>query len=476
MTDAEATADGETEKPKRHVKVLKLRILKPSGAMTWKELGSALRETRYRVFRLANLAVSENYLEFHKKRTNDPSEKIRPSKLNKDLAAMLDEERKKKPSQIPNILFSKEGALPDTVTGALFMYKLRSATGGSKWGDIVKGKSSLPSFRLDMPIPVRCDQPVQKRMERTSGGDVEVDLMICLKPYPRVVLATGDKSLGDGAKAVLDRLLENVKQSPNGYRQRCFEIKEKDGKWFLLVTYDFPHVPVNLKTNIVVGVDIGVSCPIYAAINNGHARLGWRQFGAIGARIMAMRNQLIKRRREIQRGGNAITGEQSARSGHGRKRKLAPIEKLQGKIDRAYQTLNHQMSSAVIKFAQDHGAGLIQMEDLGSLHEALSGTFLGERWQYAPLQGFIAYKAKEAGIETFKVNPRFTSRRCSKCGYINMEFSHEYRVKNKNPKFKCADEKCGLESDPDYNAAINIATIDIGAKIVEQCKQQGIKD
>ena len=49
----------------RHVKVAKFEILKPVGDMKWKEFADLLRKVRYRVFRLANLCVSEKYLQFH---------------------------------------------------------------------------------------------------------------------------------------------------------------------------------------------------------------------------------------------------------------------------------------------------------------------------------------------------------------------------------------------------------------------------
>lgn len=100
----------------RHTKVLKLRILKPSGDMTWKELLELLREARYRVFRLANLAVSEAYLNFHQKRISPDFNSKRQTigQLNRALREMLEQEGKKN-----NDRFSKNGALPDTVASAL---------------------------------------------------------------------------------------------------------------------------------------------------------------------------------------------------------------------------------------------------------------------------------------------------------------------------------------------------------------------
>lgn len=465
----------------RLVKVLKLRILKPTGGMTWNELGTLLGDVRYRVFRLANLAISEAYLDFHKRRSGgEEASRVKVSELNRRLRKMLDQEiQVKEGKSTPHERFSKDGALPASVVDALSMYKLRALTSRSKWSEVIRGKASLPTFRLDMAIPVRCDKPGDRRLERTAEGEVEVELKVCLKPYPRVVIATDRNSLGDGQREILERLLSNTDNSEAGYRQRCFEIKQdaRSRKWYLLVTYDFPAPKAaNLSRDRVVGVDIGASCPLYAAINHGHARLGWNHFGPYAARIRALQSQTIRRRRQMQRGGKRTTSGESARSGHGRRRKLLSIEKLQGRIDRAYTTINHQMSAAVVKFALDNGAGVIQMENLEGLREELTGTFLGERWRYEELQRFIEYKAKEAGIEVRKVNPRYTSRRCSSCGCINMNFTREYRdsrrAEGKAARFECP--KCGKVQDADYNAARNLATLDIEAIIERQLKEQGL--
>lgn len=469
------------DKPKRHTKVVRLRILKPAGDVTWKELGALLRDVRYRVYRLANLAVSENYLNFHMFRTGraDTFEAETIGQLSRRLRKMLQEESEGRTvEQLDRI--SKAGATPETVHGALSAYKIRSITAPSKWRDVVRGKASLPTFRTDMAIPVRCDKGQHRRLERMPDGGIELDLQICCKPYPRVVLQTGD--IGHGVRAILERLLANQTQSLHGYRQRVFEIKcddrSKPPKWWLYVTYDFPaEAPPPLSPDIVVGVDLGVSCPLFAAINNGHARLGRRQFQALGARIRSLQAQIIARRRSMQRGGRVSLSGRTARSGHGRKRKLQPLEKLEGRINDAYNTLNHQLSAAVIDFAKNHGAGRIQIEDLSGLHDHLTGTFLAGRWRYHQLQQQLEYKGKQAGIEVRKVNPRYTSRRCSKCGFIHHDFDRQYRDAHRDgrrvARFKCP--QCEYEADPDYNAARNIATLDVDRLIGAQCRVQGLK-
>lgn len=443
--------------------------------MTWNELGQMLRDARYRVYRLANLAVSEAYLNFHLWRTGraDEFKTAKMSELNKRLREMLTTEEVS-PEELNR--FSRTGALPDYIVSALAKYKIAAVTNINKWKQVVRGKVSLPTFRGDMAIPVRCDKAGQRRLEQTEDGDVQLDLQICMCPYPRIVLGT--RNIGDGQMAILKRLLDNSEQSGEGYRQRCFEIKQDrlSKKWWLLVTYDFPAAPSASAAGTVVGVDLGVSVPLYAAINNGHARLGRRHFRGLGQRIRALQNQVDARRRSIQRSGRQDLAANTGRSGHGRKRKLMPTEKLMGRINKAYTTLNHQLSAAVIAFARDHGAGIIQIEDLESLKEQLRGTFIGSRWRYHQLQQFFAYKAAEAGIELRTVNPKYTSRCCSKCGHIHIEFDRAYRDSHRSngkpAQFVCPE--CGYEADPDYNAARNLATLDIDSQIKLQCARQGI--
>lgn len=464
------------DKAKRIVKVARFRILKPAGEMTWTQLGKMLRDVRYRVFRLANLSVSEAYLNFHMFRSgkSDQFKAETYGTLSRRLRDMLTEEGAEKEDLNR---YSLTGALPDTVAGALAQYKIRGITSPTKWKQVVRGQAALPTFRNDMAIPIRCDKKHQRRLEKTEYGYVELDLMICKRPYPRVVLGTRD--LKAGQQAILDRLIDNPDNLDEGYRQRLFEAKQdtQTHKWWLLVTYDFPSSKdVSLHSDIVVGVDLGVSVPLYAAINNGLARLGRRHFQALGNHIRALQRQVDARRRAIQRGGRVNISHSTARSGHGVKRKLRPTQKLQKRIDKAYSTLNHQLSASVIDFAKNHKAGTIQIEDLSGLKEQLTGTFIGARWRYHQLQQFLEYKAEEAGITLNKVHPKYTSRRCSMCGHINMEFDRYHRDTGRTEgmvkEFVCP--QCQYEDDPDYNAAKNISTLDIEKLIRVQCKKQGL--
>ena len=64
------------------------------------------------------------------------------------------------------------------------------------------------------------------------------------------------------------------------------------------------------------------------------------------------------------------------------------------------------------------------------------------------IQHQLAYKAEYAGREPVRVDPAYTSRRCSDCGVIRAERLKTYRL------FVC--QACGLVLDRGLNAARNI--------------------
>lgn len=466
---------------KRLQKVAKFQIVKPVN-MSWTELGKMLRDVRYRYWRLANMAVCDNYMRFYRWRMGQPdsNEHHKVKIINRFLRKMLIGEKNADEKELSR--YSRDGAVSGYITGAFERMKLSAIKSKSKWREVVRGTSALPLFKRDLAIPINCSDKTNPRLiEKTESGEYEVDLRICQKPYPRVLLSTA--KISDGQRAILERLVSNKTNSLPGYRHRFFELKEKRGKWELLVTYDFPKAETTrLNPDIIVGVDLGWSVPLYAAINNGYARIGYKQLKPLGDNIKALQRQTIARRRSIQRGGTQDLAAPTARSGHGRKRILQPIEKLEGKIDNAYKTLNHQLSHCVIEFAKNHGAGVIQIENLKGLTEELRGTFIGQNWRYYQLQNYIKYKAKEAGITVKEVNPCYTSRRCSKCGYIHKDFTYKYRQdnrkNNKSAMFECP--VCSKKEDykplnADYNAARNLAIFGIEDKIRLQCKKQKIE-
>ncbi len=467
-----------TEVENRLHKVATFQILKPV-TMTWGELGKMLHNVQYRFWRLANMAVGECYMRFHRQirlGQAEEGEDYKVKNLNRLLRKMLIEEKNADEAELTR--YSRDGAVSGYITGPFENNKLSALKSKAKWREVISGKSALPVFKKNLAIPINASDKVNPAViEKTEQGDFVVDLRICQKPYPRVMLSTA--KISNSERAVLERLASNKSNCLPGYRQRFFELKEREGKWFLGVSYDFPKTEAKVHSDILVGVDLGWSIPLYAAVSNGMARIGYKKLKSLGDNIKALQRQTMSRRRSIQNTGAADLAGATARSGHGRKRILLPTETLQHKIDNAYTTLNHQLSHCVIEFAKNHGAGVIQIENLKGLANELRGTFLGMNWRREQLQSYIKYKAEEAGIQVKEVNPCYTSRRCSECGHIYHEFNSEYRQAHRNngksAMFECPRTECGYKANADYNAARNLATPEIEEKIRLQCSAQGLQ-
>lgn len=465
-------------------KVIKLEIHKPvkwvGGARdgelcSWSELAATLRTIQYLSARIANQFISERYAHTQLARIGGGPQ-FEPRKLaalNKALREALIAEGKFTEAQLN--AFSTKGCLSSVVLDSLRTNIIDPQISGSNWREVMAANASVPSYKRRIPVCIRCDKPVHKKI---VAGEAEHTLDLGITVGSKIRIALKTQRLDGSQRAVLDRLC----QPGTGYTQQSLQISRNElrNKWFVSCVFRFPPAQVALDPAVIVGADLGYSCPLFAAVSNSeHARIGRREFDAISQQVKRLQSQTMRRRRLVQNAGRDSFVADTARGGHGRKRRLKPMQRFEDKINNAYKTLNHQISRRLIDFALQHGAGTIQIEDLSGLQQQLTGTFLGERWRYYELQQMIAYKAKEHGIEVKPVSARYTSRRCSACGHINDAFTREYRDQHKPAEggvtpFFCP--ACGATGiDPDFNAARNLCADDIGKKIRSQCKKQGIE-
>lgn len=90
----------------------------------------------------------------------------------------------------------------------------------------------------------------------------------------------------------------------------------------------------------------------------------------------------------------------------------------------------------------------VRREDIKNLRKGRRTNRSLEHWTYRDIINKIDKVCEEQGVLVEKVNPTFTSQRCSNCGWTQKS--------NRNGKlFKC--KKCGHELDSDLNGSINIA-------------------
>jgi putative transposase len=200
----------------------------------------------------------------------------------------------------------------------------------------------------------------------------------------------------------------------------------KKGKWRLHVVVSIP-TPNVAPTGEVVGVDLGIVRP---AVTSNHEFLGARHWRELEARIFRLRRKLQAK------------GTKSA------KRKL---RRLSGKLFRQRRDHDHVLSRRMVQATPS--GGTIVLEDLRHIrsstrHRHGQDNRVFHSWSFHQLLRFVQYKAEELGQRVALVNPRNTSRQCSRCGYV----AKGNRVSQS--LFCC--RSCRYQLNADLNAALSI--------------------
>jgi putative transposase len=128
------------------------------------------------------------------------------------------------------------------------------------------------------------------------------------------------------------------------------------------------------------------------------------------------------------------------------------MKKLAGKEQRFARHVNHVISKQIVARAKGTGRG-IAIEDLGGIRERVK-VGRGQRvalhsWAFSQLRLFLEYKSALAGVGLVVVDPRNSSRECSRCHHIS---------KSNRPNqstFRC--QSCGHADHADSNAASVLA-------------------
>lgn len=347
--------------------------------------------------------------------------------------------------------YTKElaGFVATTISAASAVYAVNKVKEMSS--DILRGNKSIPTYKRDGSFPM----PAQgiKNLVRITPKKYQVKLSLLSLEGAKERGTTTQQQVtlktGNGANKILDRIIDGT------YKMCDSTISRKKSKYYLNLVYQFEadRLPCLSKDN-VMGVDLGVVKAATLAFNHTKKR-----YYIEGDEIRSFRARTEARRIALLRQGK-YCGD--GRKGRGRKTKLKPIEKLRGKVENFKRTTNHRYAKFIVDMAIKHNCGVIQMEDLAGITKN-ADKFL-KSWTYDDLQRKIEHKAEVAGIEVRKINPQYTSQRCSRCGCID-----ENNRKNQ-ADFKCVT--CGYSTNADYNAARNIAIPGIDEIIAEQIEFQ----
>lgn len=316
---------------------------------------------------------------------------------------------------------------------------------------IESGERALSTYKKGMEIPFSIRENKRLKLFVKEEG-------IYLKWFKGILFRLEFGKDTSNNRCIVERLIESDKQQKKNkgedYVANNSSIKlikkgnDKSTRIFLLLSIDIPAKKQVLDKEVVLGVDLGIKCPLYLAINkNDNFKM---QIGDI-EHFHNQRTMFQKRFKSLQK-------LMCTQGGHGRKKKLEPLEKLKEKERNWVHTQNHVYSREVIKQALKHNAGTIHMESLKDFGKGKEGyvkdeyKYLLRYWSYYELQSMIEYKAKLEGIEVKYIDPAYTSQTCSYCG--------ERGERKKQEEFVCTNPQCkrrGEKINADFNAARNIA-------------------
>lgn len=206
-------------------------------------------------------------------------------------------------------------------------------------------------------------------------------------------------------------------------------VKRKDG-FYLHVQVKDQATPIAWPVE-VIGVDLGVVNIATDSDGNRHS----------GADIDRVRRKHNLQRKRLQRRGTK-----------GAKKKLKWVS---GKEARFRRHQNHVISKRLVETAKRTGRG-IALEDLKGIRERIRARGGEARnrlsgWAFYQLRAFVEYKAARVGVAVVTVDPRNTSRTCSKCEHC------EKTNRKSQERFSC--KACGHEANADENAALNIRAL-----------------
>lgn len=327
--------------------------------------------------------------------------------------------------------------------------------------DVERGLRTIPNYKKGIPVPFSIKYHNEIRLHKRDDGTFYVGFPMGLEWD----LCFGrDRS---NNREIVERVLNGQYDVGNSSIQ-----EGKNKKLFLLLVVKIPKETKTLNYNRVVGVDLGVNTPLYAALNDN-------EYGglSIGSReqFLSVRMRMSAQTRELQRSLRDTTN-----GGHGRKQKLQALNRLEGKERNWVHLQNHIFSKSLIEYALKNEAGVIQMERLTGFghnkNDELDDEykFILRYWSFFELQTMIEYKAKAAGIEVRYIDPYHTSQTCSFCGhYEKGQRVNQSTFVCKNPdctKGKGSPKKDGTYAgiNADWNAARNIA---LSKKIVDRKKK-----
>jgi putative transposase len=180
------------------------------------------------------------------------------------------------------------------------------------------------------------------------------------------------------------------------------QVAKKGEEWYNYVSMEYP-IKKQKNCERVLGVDLGIRQIAVLSSSDGKINEFY------GSEVLSKHRELIQRREKLQK------------EKRGDNKKYQALQRLSGKDERFMDNINHNISKDIVEKAKHHSC-IIAIENLKRLRDNAPSKELRKmlhQWSYRDLSRKIEYKAEAAGIPVKYVDPRKTSKNCSKCGKEN---------------------------------------------------------
>ena len=175
-----------------------------------------------------------------------------------------------------------------------------------------------------------------------------------------------------------------------------------------------------------IGVDLNTTGHVAVASNAETGKV-WK----LGNEALHIHRKYREIRRHLQKQG-----------------KYKKVKQIKDRQSRIIRNLNHNISKKIVEIAKSSYCG-IRLERLTNIRKTGKSRktfrYALNSWSFYQLQQFVEYKAKLQGIVVAYIDPRYTSKTCSRCGHIG---------ERDDKSFKCPS--CGHVDHADTNASFNI--------------------
>lgn len=273
------------------------------------------------------------------------------------------------------------------------------------------------------------DKALQSFFRRVKAGE---------KPgYPRFkgrgnFDSFGYKEVGNGHKIDGRRLkLTHIGRVATRWHRpiegkiKTLRIARKAGKWFACFNCEVEPQPLP-PTGRAIGVDVGISSLITTSDGEKVGNPRWYRNGQAKLRVLQRR---VSRRKK---------------GGSNRRKAIHQVQVHSEKVSNQRKDFLNKVAHSLVQQND-----LIAIEDLQVKNMVrnryLSKSILDAGWGY--FRERLESKAENAGRTVMIINPAYTSKTCSDCGFV-------FEGLALSDRWVSCD--CGLSLDRDHNAALNI--------------------